>query len=111
MNRLVKQAHRGLAETRGAASQTPSASLISVNTQFSRATTLDIGLVVVFAQRDIEERSAMPTYEYVCKECGHQFELVERMSEHATAHKCPKCGSEKVEPRVAQFFAKTSRKS
>ncbi len=53
----------------------------------------------------------MPTYEYSCKDCGHQFELVERMSEHAAAHKCPKCGSEKVEPRVALFFAKTSRKS
>ncbi|MFH1603323.1 MAG: zinc ribbon domain-containing protein [Pseudomonadota bacterium] len=53
----------------------------------------------------------MPTYEYLCKDCGHQFELVERMSEHAAAHKCPKCRSEKVEPRVAVFFAKTSRKS
>ena len=53
----------------------------------------------------------MPTYEYLCKDCGHQFELFERMSEHAAAHKCPKCGSEKVEPRVAEFFAKTSRKS
>ncbi len=53
----------------------------------------------------------MPTYEYACAACGHQFELVEHVSEHMAAHKCPKCGSEKVEPRVAQFFAKTSRKS
>ena len=53
----------------------------------------------------------MPTYDYFCKDCGHQFELVEHMSEHAAAHKCPKCGSDKVEPRVVEFLAKTSRKS
>ena len=53
----------------------------------------------------------MPTYDYFCKDCSHQFELVEHMSEHAQTHKCPKCGSEEVEPRVAEFFAETSRKS
>lgn len=53
----------------------------------------------------------MPTYAYTCKKCGHQFERVEHMSEHAGTHKCPKCGSEKVEPHMARFFAKTSRKS
>ncbi|MCC6473117.1 MAG: zinc ribbon domain-containing protein [Burkholderiales bacterium] len=53
----------------------------------------------------------MPTYEYRCRDCDHRFELVERMSEHERAHQCPKCGSDKVEPVMAQFFAKTSRKS
>ena len=53
----------------------------------------------------------MPTYDYRCRECGHEFELVERMSEHQTPHKCPKCGSDKVEPVLTQFYAKTSRKS
>ena len=53
----------------------------------------------------------MPTYEYLCKKCNRKFELVERVSQHAAAHKCPKCGSRRVEPRMAEFFAKTSRKS
>jgi putative FmdB family regulatory protein len=53
----------------------------------------------------------MPTYEYRCGDCGHEFELVERVSEHLAPHKCPKCGSEKVEPVPTPFFAKTSRKS
>jgi len=53
----------------------------------------------------------MPTYEYRCKDCGHEFEQVERVSEHAAAHKCPKCGSGNVEPVPAPFYAKTSRKS
>jgi predicted nucleic-acid-binding Zn-ribbon protein len=36
---------------------------------------------------------------------------MEHVSEHMGLHKCPKCGSENVEPRVVEFFAKTSRKS
>jgi putative FmdB family regulatory protein len=53
----------------------------------------------------------MPTYEYRCKDCGHAFERVERMSEHTAAPKCPKCGSANVEWVPAPFYAKTSRKS
>jgi len=53
----------------------------------------------------------MPTYEYRCKDCAHEFERVEHLSEHEGAHRCPKCGSENVEPVVAEFYAKTSRKS
>jgi predicted RNA-binding Zn-ribbon protein involved in translation (DUF1610 family) len=40
-----------------------------------------------------------------------QFELVERLSEHQAVHKCPECGSDKVEHVMTQFYAKTSRKS
>jgi putative FmdB family regulatory protein len=32
----------------------------------------------------------MPTYEYVCPKCGHQFELFQNMSA-APLKKCPKC--------------------
>jgi putative FmdB family regulatory protein len=53
----------------------------------------------------------MPTYDYRCKDCGHEFERVEHLTEHQAAHRCPKCGSEHVEPVMAEFFAKTSRKS
>lgn len=53
----------------------------------------------------------MPTYDYRCKNCGHTFELVERLSEHQAAHKCPKCGSTEVEHVMTPFYAKTSRKS
>jgi putative FmdB family regulatory protein len=53
----------------------------------------------------------MPTYDYRCSACGHQFELVERLSQHQAVHKCPKCGSDKVEHVMTQFYAKTSRKS
>ena len=33
----------------------------------------------------------MPTYDYKCKACGHQFELFHGMSEPAR-RKCPECG-------------------
>ena len=53
----------------------------------------------------------MPTYEYQCRKCGRRFTLTEHMKEHAMPHKCPKCGSKSVEHRMADFIAKTSRKS
>ena len=34
----------------------------------------------------------MPTYEYKCKQCEHQFELWQEVG--ADAPKCPECGSE-----------------
>jgi putative FmdB family regulatory protein len=35
----------------------------------------------------------MPTYEYRCTSCDHQFELFQRMSDEPRAE-CPNCGKE-----------------
>jgi putative FmdB family regulatory protein len=35
----------------------------------------------------------MPTYEYVCKQCGHLFEIVQSMRDEPLT-KCPECGGE-----------------
>jgi len=35
----------------------------------------------------------MPTYEYVCKSCGHLFEIVQSMRDDALTE-CPQCGGE-----------------
>lgn len=32
----------------------------------------------------------MPTYEYVCRKCGHEFDAFQRMSD-APLKRCPKC--------------------
>ena len=32
----------------------------------------------------------MPTYEYACTKCGHQFEIVQSFSDDALT-KCPEC--------------------
>jgi len=33
----------------------------------------------------------MPTYEYICRECGHQFEVFQNISADALSV-CPECG-------------------
>ena len=37
----------------------------------------------------------MPTYEYQCQECGHEFELFQQMSD-AAKKKCPSCAKLKL---------------
>jgi putative FmdB family regulatory protein len=54
----------------------------------------------------------MPTYEYQCKICGHEFFKVLLISEHENYKpECPKCKSKNVEQLVSSFFAQTSKKS
>ena len=38
-------------------------------------------------------RPAMPTYEYICKSCGHLFEIVQSMRDDPLTE-CPECGGE-----------------
>lgn len=35
----------------------------------------------------------MPTYEYICKSCGHLFEIVQSMRDDSLTE-CPECGGE-----------------
>ncbi len=37
----------------------------------------------------------MPTYDYVCDSCGHEFELFQSITENAK-RKCPECGRQKL---------------
>jgi putative FmdB family regulatory protein len=54
----------------------------------------------------------MPTYEYRCQKCGKVFDRQEHIAEHEKSHpSCPKCKSEAIQPVLADFFAKTSKKS
>jgi putative FmdB family regulatory protein len=36
---------------------------------------------------------AMPTYEYRCRDCGHSFDIVQKMSDEPLTH-CPECGGD-----------------
>ncbi len=42
----------------------------------------------------------MPIYEYICKECDHQFEALVYGKEKAA---CPKCHTKKLEPKLSVF--------
>ena len=37
----------------------------------------------------------MPTYDYLCDECGHKFELLQAITEDKK-RKCPECGKMKL---------------
>ena len=51
----------------------------------------------------------MPTYEYRCDDCGHEFERQQKMSD-APVKKCPQCGKRvrRVIGAVAGFVRGTS---
>jgi len=42
----------------------------------------------------------MPIFEYVCKQCNHQFEALVYGKEKA---ECPKCHTTKLEPQLSVF--------
>ena len=44
--------------------------------------------------------SFMPIYEYICKECQHEFEALVYGKEKA---ECPKCHASKLEPQLSVF--------
>ena len=43
----------------------------------------------------------MPTYEYACKACGHQFEEIQKMSD-PPIDVCPKCGEKAAQRQISQ---------
>ncbi len=43
----------------------------------------------------------MPMYEYACRDCGHRFDELRRMSERLNAPPCPACGSEQTELAIS----------
>jgi putative FmdB family regulatory protein len=54
----------------------------------------------------------MPTYDYHCSACKHDFSRTESVAEHERAKViCPKCRSTKVQRTFSAFYAKTGRKS
>jgi len=50
----------------------------------------------------------MPIFEYVCKECQHQFETLVYGKEEAA---CPKCQSKKLEPQLSVFAVSAKSRS
>ena len=45
----------------------------------------------------------MPLYEYRCQDCGHRFEVLQKMGEGADGLTCPKCSHAKVEKLLSTF--------
>jgi len=50
----------------------------------------------------------MPIFEYLCDDCGNQFEKLVRRSEEADRTECPSCGRDHVTTRISSFAARTN---
>lgn len=54
----------------------------------------------------------MPTYEYRCEKCGHEFSRIATIAAHERSKvACPKCKAATVSRVFTPFYAKTVRKS
>lgn len=55
----------------------------------------------------------MARYEYRCEDCGHTFEIEERISEHEAdaSPECPECGGRETRQLPSPFFPDTSDKT
>ncbi len=49
----------------------------------------------------------MPIYEYVCRECGHEFELFVRSVAEAERRLCPHCQSRQIAKRFSTFASRS----
>lgn len=45
----------------------------------------------------------MPLYEYHCRKCGQNFELLRRMQDADRNLECPRCRSRRVERQFSTF--------
>lgn len=57
----------------------------------------------------------MPTYEFLCGNCGKLFEIVCSVKEYERQEqkgiRCLKCGSPKISRQISGFEVKTSKKT
>jgi putative FmdB family regulatory protein len=71
-----------------------------------------MGPWVAVAGGRMEGGISMPTYEFLCTKCQKEFSVTMTMREREEKKPtCPTCGSADLEPLMAGFFAKTSRKN
>lgn len=48
----------------------------------------------------------MPIYEYVCNECGSEFERMVRFSEADRPQECPRCGSDQTHKQISTIASR-----
>ena len=49
----------------------------------------------------------MPIYEYRCRGCGHQFEILQRLGQGPEGLACPKCGADQLQKQYSTFASNT----
>jgi putative FmdB family regulatory protein len=51
----------------------------------------------------------MPLYEYVCRDCGHSFEVLQRMGERGEELRCPVCHEVGADRQLSTFAGHTAQ--
>ncbi len=49
----------------------------------------------------------MPLYEYVCRHCGHAFEILQKMGEGGEKLRCAACGEVGADRQLSTFAGHT----
>jgi len=57
-----------------------------------------------------ERRTVMPLYQFYCSKCQKEVALTLTVKAREAGAKCPECQG-RLEPLLATFYSKTSRKS
>ncbi len=52
----------------------------------------------------------MPIFEYHCKTCETNFEVLQRTNDVKAIPKCPDCGNQKTKKRLSSFTTKGTQK-
>lgn len=50
----------------------------------------------------------MPLYEYVCRHCGHAFEVLQKMGERGEELRCAACGGVGADRQLSTFAGHTA---
>ena len=50
----------------------------------------------------------MPLYEYVCLDCGHEFDAIRSIKESDAPIKCDDCESDHTSRKISLFFAQSA---
>ena len=53
----------------------------------------------------------MPIYEYICRDCNFEFEVIRSMSQADAVMTCDKCGGGKIKRKISVFFAESGGKA
>jgi putative FmdB family regulatory protein len=51
----------------------------------------------------------MPLYEYICRDCGKAFEVLQRMGEGGDQLRCPGCGRVGADRQLSTFAGHASQ--
>jgi len=53
----------------------------------------------------------MPIYEYICKECSHEWEALRPMSQSDAPIACESCGKSHARRKLSVFYAESGGKA